>query len=120
MRIPQNRKGFSGWKLTKRPQEIGENQFGLSLTGSQAPIYPVGPSLGAIPNRNAANGGLSVGRKHKKKRYTSKMRREANRSSEPAGSVYQNNININTGPNRFNQGQPSVEYHTQPQQYYTT
>ena len=25
MRIPQNRRGFSGWKLTKRPNEIEEN-----------------------------------------------------------------------------------------------
>lgn len=31
MNIPQNRKGFSGWKLTKRPQELGENQLGPYL-----------------------------------------------------------------------------------------
>jgi hypothetical protein len=37
MRVPQNRKGFSGWKLTKRPQEMqGElslPDLGLSGTG---------------------------------------------------------------------------------------
>lgn len=37
MRVPQNRKGFSGWKLTKRPQELqGQGEMpdlGLAGTG---------------------------------------------------------------------------------------
>jgi hypothetical protein len=37
MRVPQNRKGFSGWKLTKRPHEMqGESSMpdlGLAGTG---------------------------------------------------------------------------------------
>jgi len=38
MRVPANRKGFSGWKLTKRPQDVGmsadmENS-GFGLTGN--------------------------------------------------------------------------------------
>ena len=24
MRVPNNRRGFSGWKLTKRPMDVGE------------------------------------------------------------------------------------------------
>jgi hypothetical protein len=27
MHVPHTRKGFSGWKLTKRPQDLGDNQF---------------------------------------------------------------------------------------------
>jgi hypothetical protein len=38
MNMPQNRKGFSGWKLTKRPQDIASQDYGsvlgLGLSGS--------------------------------------------------------------------------------------
>ena len=38
MRVPQNRKGFSGWKLTKRPQqgpvESSNSMLDLGLSGS--------------------------------------------------------------------------------------
>jgi hypothetical protein len=38
MRVPANRKGFSGWKLTKRPQDVGMSAdadgVGLGLTGN--------------------------------------------------------------------------------------
>jgi len=34
MRIPQNRKGFTGWKLSKRPQEIfGPGPINTSALG---------------------------------------------------------------------------------------
>ena len=72
MNIPANRKGFSGWKLTKRPQDQddvlllpkpksgrlrrGGNKAGRSRYES-VPHYPIGP----VPIQNSYKGQLGYG-----------------------------------------------------------
>jgi hypothetical protein len=50
MRVPQNRRGFSGWKLTKRPLEIIDKGDALGVNGNgyldQSSMLGGGPKKG--------------------------------------------------------------------------
>lgn len=71
MNMPQNRKGFSGWKLTKRPQDVATQDYGsvlgLGLSGSAYNDIN-SQQLGDF-DRPKSKSGKSLG---KKKRYNSK------------------------------------------------
>ena len=87
MKAPNNRKGFSGWKLTKRPQELNN---GISLPDINGPDSMMMSGYGTAPKRTAKTQSRG-NRKGLSKLSTSHVPKEGNSILDQAGILYPQN-----------------------------